>query len=42
MATEIKRYVKLHPLIYAAAGVIIIAGLRVGAPIINPILMAVF
>lgn len=42
MATETKRYVKIHPLIYAAAGVVVIAGLRVGAPIINPILMAVF
>ncbi len=42
MATDIKRYTKLHPLIYAAAGVVVIAGLRVGAPIINPILMAIF
>lgn len=42
METEPRRFVKLHPLMYAAAAVIIIAGLRVAAPILNPILMAVF
>ena len=42
MATENPNYVKIHPLFYAAAGVIIITGLKMGAPIINPILMAVF
>ncbi len=42
MATDIPSYVKIHPLFYAAAGVIIVAGLKMGAPIINPILMAVF
>lgn len=36
------RYTKLHPLFYAAAGIIVIAGLKIGAPIINPILMAIF
>ncbi len=42
MATEQPCYIKIHPLLYAAAGVIVIAGLKIGAPIINPILMAVF
>lgn len=42
MATDSPRYTKMHPLFYAAAAVIIIAGLKIGAPIINPILMAVF
>ncbi len=42
MVTKNPNYVKIHPLFYAAAGVIIIAGLKMGAPIINPILMAVF
>lgn len=42
MAVEQPRYLKLHPLIYAAAGIIVIAGLKIGAPILNPILMAVF
>lgn len=42
MAAEIPNYVKIHPLFYAAAAVIIIAGLKIGAPIINPILLAVF
>ena len=42
MDSGTNRYVKIHPLIYAAAGVVVIAGLRVGAPIINPILMAIF
>ena len=32
----------MHPLFYASAGIIVIAGLKIGAPIINPILMAVF
>lgn len=42
MAIEFPRYVKMHPLFYAAAGIVVIAGLKIGAPIINPILMAVF
>jgi predicted PurR-regulated permease PerM len=42
MANQIPSYVKMHPLFYAAAGVIIIAGLKVASPIVNPILMAVF
>jgi len=42
MAANIQHYTKMHPLFYAAALVIIIAGLKIGAPIINPILMAVF
>lgn len=42
MSIEFPRYVKMHPLFYAAAGVVVIAGLKIGAPIINPILMAVF
>ncbi len=42
MANEYPTYVKIHPLFYAAAIVIIIAGLKVGAPIVNPLLMAVF
>jgi predicted PurR-regulated permease PerM len=32
----------MHPLFYAAALIIIIAGFKIGAPIINPVLMAVF
>ncbi len=39
---EAPRYVKLHPLFYTAAIVIIIAGLKISAPILNPILMAIF
>ena len=35
-------YIKIHPIFYTAALVIIIAGLKIAAPIINPILMAVF
>ncbi|MCD4774324.1 MAG: AI-2E family transporter [Bacteroidales bacterium] len=42
MATNLQPYVKIHPLFYAAAIVITIAGLKIGAPIINPILMAIF
>ena len=42
METNLPHYTKIHPLFYAAALVIIIAGLKIGAPIINPILMAVF
>ncbi len=42
MATNLPSYVKLHPLFYAAAGIVIISGLKIGAPIINPILMAIF
>lgn len=42
MATELPRYIKLHPFFYIAASVIIIAGIKIGAPIINPILMAIF
>ena len=42
MTTELPRYVKLHPLFYASACIIVIAGLKIGAPIINPVLMAVF
>jgi AI-2 transport protein TqsA len=42
MAAELPGYVKLHPLFYVSAGIIVIAGLKIGAPIINPILMAVF
>ncbi len=42
MTPELPRYTKLHPLFYASAGIIVIAGLKIGAPIINPILMAVF
>ena len=42
MASESPRYSKMHPLFYAAAGIIVIAGLKLGAKIINPILMAVF
>ena len=32
----------MHPMFYVAATVIVIAGIKIGAPIINPILMAVF
>jgi len=42
MAAELPRYTKLHPLFYAAAAIIIIAGIKIGAPILNPVLMAVF
>ncbi len=42
MTTGLPRYVKMHPLFYASAAIIVIAGLKIGAPIINPILMAVF
>lgn len=42
MTSSSSRYVKMHPLFYAASGVIVIAGLKIGAPIINPILMAIF
>ncbi len=42
MAAEISKYVKIHPLFYVAAGIITIAGIKIGAPIINPILMAIF
>lgn len=42
MATELPRYIKLHPFFYIAASVIIIAGIKIGAPIINPVLMAIF
>jgi len=42
MATDSPCYSKMHPLFYAAAGIIVITGLKLGAKIINPILMAVF
>ncbi len=42
MAVDSPRYIKLHPLFYASAGIIVIAGLKIGAPVINPVLMAVF
>jgi len=42
MTIEAPRYMKMHPLFYVAAGIIIISGLKIGAPIINPILMAIF
>ena len=42
MVTEQPCYIKIHPLFYAAAGVVVITGFKIGAPIINPILMAVF
>lgn len=35
-------YSKIHPIYLFAAGFIVIAGLRYAAPIINPVLMAVF
>ena len=31
-----------HPIVLLAAGFVVIAGLRYAAPIINPVLMAVF
>ncbi len=42
MTNNLTRYTKMHPLFYVAAGIIVIAGLKIGAPIINPVLMAVF
>lgn len=42
MTAEQPRYMKLHPLFYAAATIIVIAGIKIGAPILNPILMAIF
>ncbi len=33
---------KTHPLFYIASGVIIIAGIKIAAPILNPLLMAIF
>ncbi len=42
MTPTLIQYSRLHPLFYAAAGIIVIAGLKIGAPIINPILMAIF
>ena len=42
MALDVPQYVRIHPIFYAAAGIIVIAGLKAGAHIINPILMAVF
>lgn len=36
------KYSKLHPLIYVAAAVIIIAGIKISAKVINPILLAIF
>lgn len=42
MTSDIPRYTKMHPLFYVAAAIIVIAGLKIGAPIINPVLMAVF
>lgn len=36
------KYTRMHPFFYVAAFIIIVAGLKIGAPIINPILMAVF
>ena len=42
MAIKFSHYTKMHPLFYIAAGIVVIAGLKIGAPIINPILMAVF
>jgi len=42
MASTSVKYSKTHPIFYTAAIVVIIAGLKIGAPIINPILMAVF
>jgi len=42
MTNNLPRYTKMHPLFYIAAGIIVIAGFKIGAPIINPVLMAVF
>lgn len=42
MAAELSHYTKLHPLFYVAATIIVISGIKMGAPILNPILMAVF
>lgn len=42
MTDIVSRYLKMHPLFYVAAAIIVISGLKIGAPIINPVLMAVF
>ena len=42
MESGLHKYTRMHPLFYVAAIIIVIAGFKIGAPIINPILMAVF
>lgn len=42
MTAQLPKYTKMHPLFYAAAAIIVIAGIKISAPILNPVLMAVF
>ncbi|MDG1901316.1 MAG: AI-2E family transporter [Bacteroidales bacterium] len=42
MSESNSKYTKMHPMFYVAAAVIVIAGIKIGAAIINPILMAIF